>query len=52
VYGREHMIRSDDPYDVDDDARLVYKYLKAYDSGRINSLYYPGNQSDDAYEPN
>lgn len=42
AYGKEHKIEAYDQYDVDDHARLVYKYLKAFDSGRINSLFYPG----------
>ena len=29
-------------YDIDPDARLVYKYLRAYKSGRINALFVPG----------
>jgi hypothetical protein len=49
AYGMEHRIEPSDQYDIDNDALLVYKYLKAYDSGRINSLYYPGKIRSDMY---
>ena len=34
------------PYTVDDDVQLVCTYLRAYDSGNINMLYY--EEEDDA----
>lgn len=29
-------------YDISEDARLVYKYMKAYTTGRINSIWVEG----------
>ena len=44
LIGKKCVIRPDAMYDIDDDARLVYDYLQAYRSGRINSLYNPGTE--------
>ena len=42
AYGKEHCIRAGDQFDIDNDALIVYKYLRAYDDGRINSLCIEG----------
>ena len=42
--GVPRLIEPREMYDIDDDARLVYNYLQAYKSGRINSLYNPGTK--------
>ena len=43
LIGEKYVIHPDELYDIDDDARLVYRYLQVYKNGRINSLYCPGN---------
>ena len=42
LFGDQHEIDSMQMYTIDEDARLVYKYLKAYESGRINSIFVGG----------
>ena len=37
--GDYFQVESDVPYEMDDDVKLVSKYLLAFESGRINSLY-------------
>lgn len=43
MYGLKKCIKEDDQFDIDDDALLVYNYLKAYKTGKINSLYIEGS---------
>ncbi len=33
LLGKQHFVRSDKPYSVDDDVQLVCKYLQAYEKG-------------------
>ena len=40
LIGSTQLIDSSIPYDVDEDVQLVCKYLKAYEEGMINMLYY------------
>ena len=40
--GTPCLVEPKEIFDIDNDARLVYNYLQAYKSGRINSLYIPG----------
>ena len=44
LLGKQHFIRSDKPYSVDDDVQLVCKYLQAYEKGSksIDRLYREG----------
>ena len=42
AYGRGHCIDAAEQFDIDEDALIVYQYLRACDNGRINSLYVPG----------
>ena len=39
LLGTPHLIPSDTPFIIDDDAQLVCKYLKAYKEKRIDRLY-------------
>lgn len=42
LIGRHMNIDSMEDYDIDEDARLVYKYMNAYKTGRINSIWLEG----------
>ena len=42
AYGEICLIKPEDQFDIDDHALIVFKYLKAYHDGRINSLYFEG----------
>ena len=39
LLGAPHLIPSDTPFIIDDDAQLVCKYLKAYKEKRIDRLF-------------
>ena len=41
AYGRGRCINAAEQFDIDEDALIVYQYLRACDNGRINSLYVP-----------
>ena len=42
LLGSSHLIDSTCDYSIDDDVQLVCKYLKAYESKKINTLYKEG----------
>ena len=42
LVGCEHYVPIDAPYCVDADVQLVCKYLRAYKSGKINTLHREG----------
>ena len=43
LIGTPKLIEPHERFEIDHDAWLVYNYLQAYSSGRINALYNPGN---------
>lgn len=42
LIGTPKLIEPHERFEIDHDAWLVYNYLQAYSSGRINALYNPG----------
>ncbi len=39
LLGTPHLIDTNRDYSIDDDVQLVCKYLKAYDTKKIDTLY-------------
>ena len=42
LIGNKTLIDPLSDYDIDEDARLVFKFMKAYKTERINTLYFEG----------
>ena len=49
LLGTTHLVPESSPVDITEDIQLICKYMKAYDSGKIDTLFLDGEHNDMGY---